>query len=467
MQNVKSLPGRTLFGASPNKIKMTSHNMKKKNIRCLGIVLTEVLLAFGVLSVAFAVVLPVFWQAIDAMGAAAAYAQATYLLEEQLEVVEFLRDEDWLNMNDGRYYVAPQAGQWGLLPTATGEGEVDDGTKLVLSVVEWSVPRSGRMEREMYLTRYQDNLSWIQTLQEEFDLGELDYTETTLVSDGEFQLAGGCFEGSAEAMIYDDQLRNDWEVSTTRSTLEVDSTEYTWDGSSYSMKATFEASPGGDDWPAYFKFTNKSDVCTVGFKFLRFQVYNPSATEDLDFSVRAVQAGWETMMVVVPPNPGGEWYEVLLDYSALTDDPSSSVVSLYFRRLMSGGEPAMVFWIDQLELTGGISGGGGYYQEGTLTSQVFDAGSATVFNQITWVEVLPLNTRVGFQVAVSDDIGGPWEYYGPGGTTDIGDRYIQGAGSGIFLGQNQGRYMRWKAYLNTDDGLDTPVVEEVIINYSP
>jgi hypothetical protein len=473
-----------------------------------GIVLTEGMLAFGVLSMAFAIILPIFYQAIEIMGVTAAYTQAVYLNEEQMEVAEWLRNEGWGNLNDGMYYVEPVSGSWTLVPTGTGEvvgnftrwveigsmerdgsgvlvdsgGWEDQSSKRVVSHVEWSLPRPGEMEREMYLTRYLDNLAWLQTTQTEFDAGELDYTVTTNVTGGEFVLAGGeCGSSVARSKIYLDQLENNWSVDpisshTHNASLDLASGEQVYEGS-YAMKIVFQHASSD----SYVRIENKEGVCTKGFKFLKFYAYNLSETDDLVMSVRAKQSGWDLSEITIPKNPEHQWYDVPpINYSKLADTVSTSVTSLYFYKATIGGTDE-TFWVDDLGLSGGIEGGGGYFQEGTLTSQVFptsDLGMRT-FNRISWTEVLPWDsvTAVGFQLAMSLNADGPWLFCGPQGTSDpctysdMSNCYTTSGGSGVALNcngvLNSGKYVRWKGYLFTEDGISSPIIEDVTVSYSP
>ncbi|HLC99575.1 MAG TPA: hypothetical protein VJC11_01280, partial [Patescibacteria group bacterium] len=68
------------------------------------------------------------------------------------------------------------------------------------------------------------------------------------------------------------------------------------------------------------------------------------------------------------------------------------------------------------------SGGGAIPAVGTYESPVFDSvqagevsGIKSGYNALAWTEVKPANTTVQFQVASSDDSGGPWTYLGPNG----------------------------------------------------
>jgi len=132
--------------------------------------------------------------------------------------------------------------------------------------------------------------------------------------------------------------------------------------------------------------------------------------------------------------------------------------------------------------------------KGVLESGTFDTrvtGGAS-FNYIVWKGSLN-NGRVAFQFSASNcengatnapacdaNIGwgglktsGDGAFLGPGGTTDEADAYIT-SGPGIPVGivnqetHNNRRYFRYKVYVETDSAQSaTPVIEDVIVNWSP
>ncbi len=132
--------------------------------------------------------------------------------------------------------------------------------------------------------------------------------------------------------------------------------------------------------------------------------------------------------------------------------------------------------------------------KGDLQSGTFDTKSidGVAFNFILWKGQLN-SGRVGFQLATSNcdngatnaptcdaNIGwggskssGDGAFLGPGGTTVVSDIYVP-SGPDVALEirnqstHNNKRYFRYKAYLETDIiQTATPVVEDVIVNWSP
>lgn len=130
---------------------------------------------------------------------------------------------------------------------------------------------------------------------------------------------------------------------------------------------------------------------------------------------------------------------------------------------------------------------------GDLISGAFDTQSATgvAFNYIVWRGSLNAG-RVSFQFAASNCANGATDtpacvtntgwggaktsgdgaFLGPGGTTAKSDAYVAGPSTPIKIENqsthNNRRYYRYKVYLETDNNQTlTPVVEDVIINWSP
>ncbi|MFA6253270.1 MAG: hypothetical protein WCV69_03325 [Patescibacteria group bacterium] len=107
-----------------------------------------------------------------------------------------------------------------------------------------------------------------------------------------------------------------------------------------------------------------------------------------------------------------------------------------------------------------------YASSGYIESSTLDTGSAQVaYNWIKWTGVAPLNTAIKFQLATSENIAGPWAYVGPDGTGS--SFYTNGAGELINYNFHLNkRYIRYKLFLENNNSLQPPTIEEVIISYS-
>ena len=110
-----------------------------------------------------------------------------------------------------------------------------------------------------------------------------------------------------------------------------------------------------------------------------------------------------------------------------------------------------------------IEAGGGtdFATEGTYESSTFDAEANVGFNYLTWTEPMLSGVGIKFQIATNDDPS-TWNFVGPDGTAGS---YYNSAGA-IPLNSVSARYFRFKAIL-TGDGNETPILENITVNYSP
>lgn len=131
----------------------------------------------------------------------------------------------------------------------------------------------------------------------------------------------------------------------------------------------------------------------------------------------------------------------------------------------------------------------GYLESTTIDTQV--VGGSTL-NSITWQGDPDVNnytgdTYVGFQIATADSAGGPWTFYGPGGSstdyydTPCSQSFVGGTG---YVGTGNGapadepicvdpsqvankRYLRYKFQLKSNLlETDTPRIDKIILNWS-
>ncbi len=123
-----------------------------------------------------------------------------------------------------------------------------------------------------------------------------------------------------------------------------------------------------------------------------------------------------------------------------------------------------------------VQGGpdGAYSESGMYESATFDAGYSTIMNYLDPDFIQPANTSVQFQIGIADPINGScngvsFTFTGPDGTN--GTYYtasdmiaLDDDGSGY---ENPGRCFRYRAFLSTSDYNQTPVLEQVTVNYSP
>lgn len=111
----------------------------------------------------------------------------------------------------------------------------------------------------------------------------------------------------------------------------------------------------------------------------------------------------------------------------------------------------------------------GYMESSTYDTQVAEGAG---YNAIMWKGQLPATSRVQFQFATSNDPDGPWpsSFVGPDG---LPTSYYEPSGPDIPIRispayHNNKRYFRYRIFLlASNNGLASPRVDDVIINWSP
>lgn len=115
--------------------------------------------------------------------------------------------------------------------------------------------------------------------------------------------------------------------------------------------------------------------------------------------------------------------------------------------------------------------GGAEALQGSLISSTYDTGisAGVVYNTIMYQGSKPTDTKVRFQLAVSNNPDGPWNFTGYDGTDltyyePIGPNVPKALNSVLY---NNKRYFRYKVILISDAYQEkTPQVEKVIVNWS-
>ncbi len=446
-----------------------------------GQILAEILVALGVISIIIIAVYQLFAVTSQGREFASHETQATALLQEQLEAIKSIREQGWDLLAPGFYYPTNDGSTWSL-QAITGPGEAeqignysryfeikkiyrdsegkialegteDKSTFEITAHVSWQKPRTRTISATTFLTRYQENLIWTQTTQEEFDAGEKEYVETTLVYDGEVQLQGGCAENPEGPWIFDEVFQNTWDIHVSaQNDIKIITQP---PGQVYEGEKALELSKFAG---ASTKLKNGENVCTIGFTRLEFFAYN-SADIEQSFQVGGTWGGG-FVEVALPPQ---SWEFVSLPYADVSGGHEENLNFLFFKE-GSGYQTGTIFYIDNITLAGGV---GGYFQLGILTSSIFDSGASSSFNRIEFSGQTPENTEIGFQTTTSDSSDGPWEFTGPNGTSLDTDLYKNPEGEGLFFGKNTGRFFRYKAFLKSFTGENTPILEDVTVNYSP
>jgi len=106
-----------------------------------------------------------------------------------------------------------------------------------------------------------------------------------------------------------------------------------------------------------------------------------------------------------------------------------------------------------------------YEESGYLLSSAFDMGDASPVQIIAWEATVPDNCEIKFQLRTAPDSAsspGAWtNWYGAGGQNTY---FIAATGTLVSLDLNDNEWVQYRVLLS-GDGLDTPVLNEVRVNY--
>ncbi len=106
-----------------------------------------------------------------------------------------------------------------------------------------------------------------------------------------------------------------------------------------------------------------------------------------------------------------------------------------------------------------------YDSSGKYISKAFDTDSSSEFKEISWEPVTqPSQTSLKFQIAASDNSGGPWLFLGPDGTES--SYYTEAIGEAISSRHTGKRYIKYKAFFDTSDLSYSPHLDKVTIEYA-
>ena len=183
-----------------------------------GFSLVEVLVAGGVFAIIASAVINLFAVSQESAWVGRNKARSAFLLSEYVEAMKNIRRDDWEALVNGRYIVAQSGGNLVLTPTVDGEavgnytryldiadayrdvngtltdssgGTADPSTKQLTVTVSWAGFKDGSISQSSYVTRYLDNLAWIQTTEADFDAGTHTATRVENDAGGEVVLAAG------------------------------------------------------------------------------------------------------------------------------------------------------------------------------------------------------------------------------------------------------------------------------------
>jgi len=108
----------------------------------------------------------------------------------------------------------------------------------------------------------------------------------------------------------------------------------------------------------------------------------------------------------------------------------------------------------------------GFAASGNLVSGVRDANPTppllTRWISLAWTATVPANTTLKFQIAASNNTGGPFNFIGPDGTAAT----FFTTSPSMINNLVTGRYLKYKAFFTTTDGAVTPTVSDVTACYN-
>jgi len=223
-----------------------------------------------------------------------------------------------------------------------------------------------------------------------------------------------------------------------------------------------EVSLSNLEWDAYsFAYTGASHL--VGTIPLAPLVLNPNSSATFDFILRPADPN--ALLVAVKDGQNGSPVSSSAVTIAAPGFESTQTTGLYdFSETdWSGGNYSGVSGV---ETTGGgitMAEGAEGYSTTTpawLISNSVDLGSVSSgLRRISWSATTPGQTEVKFQIAVNND-NATWNFVGP--NSDPG-AYFTSPGEISF---NDFRYFRYKAYLSTGNSAQTPVLNDIEIEFS-
>ena len=174
--------------------------------------LIEVLIALGLASILLPALLTGLVASREGKAQEAQRLQATALAQEAQEITRNVREKGWSNIpTSGGSPYHPQATgtSWSLASGAepisqftrkidiadvrrdpatgnivTSGGQIDPSTKKLVTTVAWNTPYVSQVDSILYLSRFLNNNTWIQTNQTDFDAGTHNGTKTVPTGGG-------------------------------------------------------------------------------------------------------------------------------------------------------------------------------------------------------------------------------------------------------------------------------------------
>lgn len=477
-----------------------SYKLLQSKVQQRGQSLIELLIAIGLTAILLPALLTGIVSSREGKAQEAERLEALGLLREANEAVRNVREKGWSNIaTNGSYYPTISGSTWTLTSgtqtignftrsvtiesvqrnpagaIVTAGGTVDPGTKKISTQVNWNNPYPSSVTSSEYLTRYLNNVAWLQTTQADFNLGTRTNVDTASVS-GSVVLASttnasgitiqnGGFNSNAANWTYNDWDQNGGEANATG--------KYNSSNGNPGGYVDIIIPAGNDDEVGgYWRQSITTSILnplntniSFDYRVLNF-MSRTAPTQPVTFKVYAfvdTLSGDPVMGTQVWTSPEltatGNWTST----GIINISPRLSLIGLYYLKLgiwleTNAGTDVgpYTIGIDNVQIPSG------YSLAGTLESSTFDAGTAVGWNYFTFTGLEPTNTNLQFQVATNNN-NTTWNYTGPDGTATT---YYESP-LGLPLSLSPARYFRYKAFLSTTNSAVTPTLQDASVNYSP
>lgn len=188
--------------------------MKSSSKIIRGQSLIELLIVMALASIILPAVMTGFLSSREGKSQQQQREKAVGLLREAEEATRYVRNKGWSSfVANGTYHPIIESNQWTLVTgseslsgltrqivvsdvyrdtsgtVVTSGGTLDPSSKKVVITVSWTAPSTSSVQSTMYFTRYQDNASYVQTTQTDFNSGTKTNVQVTNTSGGEITLS--------------------------------------------------------------------------------------------------------------------------------------------------------------------------------------------------------------------------------------------------------------------------------------
>jgi len=193
-------------------LRKTLHHIQKNQAQSL----IELLIVVGVMAVLLPAVSMGLIASREGKPQQERRIHAAQLIKESQEALRSVREASWANIEtNGTFYPEHDGSTWSLVAgtelinditrqieiedvqrddnnqIVVSGGSVDPSTKKITIITSWDAPIATSISSTLYLTRYLDNATYIQTTEDDFNTGTLSDVIVTNTGDGEVTLGSG------------------------------------------------------------------------------------------------------------------------------------------------------------------------------------------------------------------------------------------------------------------------------------